>query len=62
VVPAGAAHAVVEVEPLVVHAGANVEVGGKPMAGAGADAGGRWGQEDGTPSNTWAGHCWMKLP
>jgi hypothetical protein len=44
----------VVVEHLVLPAGADAEVGGKSTASAGAA--GRWGEEDGTPSCTLAGH------
>jgi hypothetical protein len=46
---AGAALAVVEVEPWVLPAGAGVELGGKPTTAA--DEAGRWGH-GGTPSGT----------
>jgi hypothetical protein len=63
VVSVDVAWLVVEVELLVLPAGADVEVGGEPTAAAGTtDAAGRWGEEEGTPPYALARHCWMKLP
>jgi hypothetical protein len=65
VVWAGAAQAVVVVEPLVLPVGVDADVGGKPTAGADATANagtaGRWGK-DHTPSNTSEEHYQMELP
>jgi hypothetical protein len=67
VVQEGAALVVVEVEPLMLPAGAGVEVGGEPTAvadtGADAAAGevGKWGH-DGTPSDTLEGHYRTEWP
>jgi hypothetical protein len=63
VVPVDASQAVVKVEPFVLPAGADAEVGGEPTATTSmADTTGRWGEEEGTPPCTLVGHCWMKLP
>jgi hypothetical protein len=62
VAQAGTTQAVMEVEPLVLSAGADAEVGGMPTAGASADTTNRWGEEDGATYGTWEEHCWMKLP
>jgi hypothetical protein len=68
VAQASASHAVVVVEPLVLPAGADAEVGGKPtdVVDAGVDdaaAGeaGRWGVGD-TPSDTLEEYYRMELP
>jgi hypothetical protein len=57
---------VVEVEPLMQPSDTNTKVGGKPIAAAtavvDADATGRWGEEDGTPSGTLEEHYQMELP
>jgi hypothetical protein len=52
VVQVDATQAVVEVEPLVLSAGADDEVGERPTIAADADTTDRWGEEDGTPSGT----------
>jgi hypothetical protein len=64
VVQAGESLAEVEVEPLVLPAGADAEVGGEPTTAAdvAADAGvevDRWGR-GGTPSGTSEEHYWME--
>jgi hypothetical protein len=66
VVQAGASLAEVEVEPLVLPAGADAEVDGEPTAATDADAGAgvevdRWGR-GGTASGTSEEHCWMEQP
>jgi hypothetical protein len=62
VVLVDAAQAVAEVEPFVLPAGTDAQVGRRPTIGVVADAASRWGEEDGTPFGTLAWHCWMKLP
>jgi hypothetical protein len=52
VAQAGTTQAVMEVEPLVLSAGADAEVGGMPTAGASADTTNRWGEEDGATYGT----------
>jgi hypothetical protein len=64
VVQAGTSLAEVEVEPLVLPAGADAEVGGEPTTAAdtAADAGvevDRWGR-GGTPSGTLEEYYWME--
>jgi hypothetical protein len=62
VVPTDVAQSVVEVEPFLLPASAETEVGGEPTAASGMiDATGRWGEE-GTPPCTSAGHCGVELP
>jgi hypothetical protein len=63
VAQAGASHAVVVVEPLVLPAGADAEVGGKPtdVDDAAAGEAGRWGVGD-TLSDTLEEYYRMELP
>jgi hypothetical protein len=66
VVQAGTSLAEVEVEPLVLFAGADADVGGEPTAAVDAVAGARvevdrWGR-GGTPSGTSEEHYWMEQP
>jgi hypothetical protein len=53
VAQAGTTHVEVEVEPWGLPTGADMDAGGKPTTGAGAEAGkaGRW-DDDGTPFGT----------
>jgi hypothetical protein len=66
VVQVGASLAEVEIEPLVLPAGADAEVGGEPTAAVDAAGGAgvevdRWGR-GGTPSGTSEEHYWMERP
>jgi hypothetical protein len=61
VVQAGASLAEVEVELLVLPAGADAEVGGEPTAASAGVEVDRWGH-GGTPSGTSEEHYWMERP